>query len=76
MYHLAFTMIFLSILAGSSISGLVKDVETDKIIENVNIILKNSNLGTVTNKDGNFEIRNLPIGNHQISFSMIGYKTF
>ena len=76
MYHLAFTMIFLSILAGSSISGLVKDVETDKIIENVNIILKNSNLGTVTNKDGNFEIRNLSIGNHQISFSMIGYKTF
>lgn len=40
-----------------SINGIVKDKKTKKKLENVSISISNSNIGTVTNDDGEFTIQ-------------------
>ena len=69
-------MMLTSFVSGISISGTIKDAETNKSLENVNIIVNDSDIGSTTDKEGNFIIENLPLGNSQLFFSMIGYKTF
>jgi outer membrane receptor for ferrienterochelin and colicins len=41
----------------------------------VNIVLKNTTLGTTTDSLGKFSIRNIPLGTYQMEISGIGYKT-
>ncbi|MCD8260079.1 MAG: carboxypeptidase-like regulatory domain-containing protein [Bacteroides sp.] len=43
-----------------TISGVVKDQKTKKVLENVNISLNGYNTGTVTNKEGVFSLKILP----------------
>ena len=69
-------MMLTSFVSGISISGTIKDAETNKSLENVNIIVNDSDIGSTTDKEGNFIIENLPLGNSQLFFSMIGYKSF
>ncbi|PKH52379.1 TonB-dependent siderophore receptor [Tenacibaculum sp. Bg11-29] len=40
--------------------------------KNVAIYIKNSNKGTVSNENGNYEITNIPVGLKKINFSIIG----
>ncbi len=40
-----------------------------------NVIIVNSNTGTVTNREGRFESADLPPGDHLIQISYIGYGT-
>nr|WP_244825766.1 TonB-dependent receptor [Carboxylicivirga linearis] len=42
----------------------------------VNIVLKGTEFGTVTNFDGNFEIQNTPTGNYIILASYMGYESY
>ena len=76
MYHIYLLVIFSSFLSAISISGNVIDSETNNPLENVNIVIDDLHLGTTSNKDGNFQIDNLESGDHQLFFSIIGYKTF
>ena len=76
MYHLIFFMIFTSIVSGLSITGYVVDKESNVPLENVNIFIENTDTGTTSDKDGYFQIDNVPQDEHQILFSIIGYKTF
>ena len=76
MYHLIFFMIFTSIVSGLSITGYVVDKESNVPLENVNIFKENTDTGTTSDKDGYFQIDNVPQDEHQILFSIIGYKTF
>lgn len=40
--------------------------------KNVSVYIKNSNKGTVSNENGNYEITNIPVGLKKINFSVIG----
>ena len=62
-----------------SITGVVTDKTTnDKIpFANVVVIPKNNTVltkGTVSDKDGSFDIENLPFGNYNVVISFIGYE--
>ncbi len=63
-----------SILAQSSIKGIVKD--SYGALPGVNIILKETDKGAVTDFDGNYEISNINDGTYILSASFIGYKGF
>lgn len=56
------------------IRGFVSDKAGKKLTE-ANLRILNTTLGTSTNSKGFFEIKNIPVGNHTIKVSFLGYKT-
>jgi hypothetical protein len=56
--------------------GNVKDAQTGEPLPMVNVCVKGTTMGTITNMDGNFSLY-LPQGHlaKKLSFSCIGYKT-
>ncbi len=61
--------------AQNSINGKVIDAQTDEVLPGVNIVLPELTIGTFTNANGNYKIKNLPKGNFLLRFSYIGYET-
>lgn len=59
----------------NTVKGRVLEYETGKPLENVNVYVSGTTWGTTTDQNGNFEIKNLPTGNHQIVASIIGYES-
>ena len=57
-----------------TIARKITDVQ-DQALDNVNTTINGTSLGTVTDKDGQFSIRNLRPGSYAIQFSYIGYET-
>ncbi len=70
-------LIFISsqVVAQTSISGIVKSKLDNKPVPEVNIIVEPLQIGTATDKEGKFELGNLPLGKFKIVFSHVGYKT-
>jgi hypothetical protein len=57
------------------IKGNVSDRQTKSPLVGVNIFVKNTQTGTTTDINGNYEIKNYPVGLTTIVFSYIGYET-
>ncbi len=57
----------------NSLSG--KIYSNGEVLPYVNIYLKEYTLGTASNSEGYYEIKNIPNGNHTVIISSIGYKT-
>ena len=58
----------------ASISGLVIDASTKKPLPYAIVFLAGTTLGTPADSAGRFEIKNVPLGSHELVVSMIGYK--
>jgi hypothetical protein len=58
----------------SSFSGKVIDLETQQPLPFVNIWLEGTNIGTVSDENGNYTINNVDIGRYTLSAKMIGYE--
>ena len=56
------------------VTGNVFDNLSNKPLHNCNIFVLDENLGTVSDKDGKFELT-LPLGNYKIRLSFVGYET-
>ena len=56
------------------ICGNIIDAETREPIAYANIFLSNTSLGTASDKDGYFELRNLSHGRYELIASVIGYE--
>ncbi|MEK7818852.1 MAG: TonB-dependent receptor [Bacteroidota bacterium] len=56
-----------------SISGYTKDKKDGEVLPFVNVSIVGLNIGASTNSYGYFAIPKIPIGKHQIKFSIIGY---
>jgi outer membrane receptor protein involved in Fe transport len=59
--------------------GMLKGLITDKETNNeplpfANVQIKGTSIGTTTDFDGNY-VLNVPVGNHVVVFSFLGYKT-
>ena len=76
MYYLSFFLILISFVSGLSVSGNVYDTENNNPIESVNIFIDELQIGTSTDKNGYFQLVDIPLGNHELFFSIIGYQTF
>ncbi|MBC8345588.1 MAG: TonB-dependent receptor [Candidatus Marinimicrobia bacterium] len=72
-----FLVVFTSILLadkGLTLSGSIKDKKTQKSLPNVNISVLGTDMGTVSDPNGNFSI-DLDDGSYQLQFSLIGFKS-
>lgn len=68
---------FLGVQAFSqkTITGTVTDAETGLTIPGVSVIVKGTNIGTVTDIDGKYMLKNVPDEATTLVFSMVGMKT-
>ncbi len=75
------TVLWLCLLIASSwgqggrlIEGYIKDAKTGEPLPGANVFIVNTTMGAVTNMDGKYVIRNVPLGSHTLRVSYIGYK--
>lgn len=57
------------------LTGHVLDETTGEHLPYVNVQLKGTNIGTVTDETGHYLLKDLPIGRQTIVFSYVGYET-
>jgi len=77
--HLLFALSLLCFAASgwaqnSTIKGQVS-LSTSVNADNVSVTLKNTQIGTITDENGVYEIKNLKAGNYVIRVSLVGYGT-
>lgn len=68
------SMIAQQSLPTGTIKGKILDSEGLFPLIGVNVILKDKNIGTATDAEGNFELRKLSIGSYTLVLSYIGYE--
>jgi len=56
-----------------SIHGTISDASTGQVIEFVQVKLVELSVGSITDKEGNFEISNVPVGSYTLEVSMLGF---
>ena len=66
--------IHLTLSWATTISGIVKDSETEKAIPNANIFIQETSQGTISNPYGHFEMETAA-GNYTLKISVIGFET-
>jgi len=57
-----------------TISGQIRDAATGNILPNANVFLANTTLGAVTDAEGRYVIRNVPVGTYELVASLLGYE--
>ena len=62
-------------MSDAHIAGHVLDAHTGEHLSFVNVQVKGTSLGCLTDESGHFYLKNLPEGDLTIVFSMIGYET-
>lgn len=65
--------LFAGMVAQSTVKGIVMS-ESQQPLEGVNVSVRNTTLGTVSNSDGSFELKKVK-GVVELQFSLLGYKT-
>ncbi len=58
-----------------SLQGRVTDAETNDGLPGANVLLVDVQMGTATDLDGNYVIREVPPGTYTVRFSFVGYRT-
>ncbi len=74
-----FTLLLISGFSAFAQTGSIKGKITNKdgeVIQFVNITLKNSKQGTVSNEDGEFLLKNIKVGSQTIVAQFVGFKSF
>jgi len=69
-----FTVLFMSIMYAGSIRGIVHAKGTNEILIGTNLMLKKTELGTVSDLNGFFKIEKIPKGEYSLHVRMMGYK--
>lgn len=72
-FILVFTFTSVLYSQTGSIQGKVTDGKLP--VASVNIFFMDTNLGTVSQRDGSYQLKNIPVGNYSVRFSAIGFKT-
>ena len=59
-----------------TIRGIVIDNSSNTPLPDVNVVLPNTNFGTITDSLGTFILKKVTVGRYNIQFSMMGYEPF
>lgn len=57
----------------ATLRGTVTDDSTSSALENADVFISQTTLGSPTDKQGRFEIRNVPLGSYELVASRVGY---
>ena len=74
-FSLALMVFGLSLAAQQTISGKITDTETGDGLIGATVYLDGSDIGTVTDFDGNFMLEGVPSGEHTLMVSYTGYAS-
>ena len=74
-FFMSFLSAFSQNKSDTNIFGHVLDKYTGEHVPYINIQIKGTTLGTVTDATGHFYLRNLPQGNYTLTASGLGYKS-
>ncbi|BDW94002.1 TonB-dependent receptor [Flagellimonas marinaquae] len=76
--YITLLMIFTVVYSYSqhTLSGNISDMETGAPLEQVSVYVPQLENGTVTDKNGNFSLKNLPEGIYKLVVSYIGFETY
>lgn len=69
-----FSFIFAQPAEKATVKGKVVDYSSGAPIQDANVFLANTMIGDATDSDGNFLIKNIPLGSHELIVSFIGYE--
>ncbi|HCX21343.1 MAG TPA: hypothetical protein DHN29_05475 [Cytophagales bacterium] len=58
----------------TTITGWVKDAETQEPVFGAHVYINGSTIGTYTDPNGNYELKGLKPGNYQVVFSHVGFR--
>jgi iron complex outermembrane receptor protein len=75
LYVLLFIILFQSINAQNSFKGTITDKSSNEVIANVAVYCTELNIGTRSNEQGQFELKNLSKGVFKMQFSLLGYQS-
>lgn len=67
-------VVFVFAQSGTGFSGKVVDSKTQKPLQNVVASVQNSSLTEVTNDEGKFTFKNVPVGSQLLLIKTVGYK--
>ncbi len=67
--------ILLSATTDSHIAGHVIDANTHEHLGYINVQLKGTTIGCMTDESGHYFLKNVPLGKQTIVFSLMGYET-
>ncbi len=73
--HFALVFLLPFISYAGNIKGFVKDSDSGEGLIGVNVIVKGTTIGTITDINGNYELKNIPDGEKTIVVSYLGYVT-
>ncbi|MEA2078040.1 MAG: outer membrane beta-barrel family protein [Candidatus Marinimicrobia bacterium] len=76
---LIFTLLLAVSLPAATLSGLIKDIKTNKVLEFANVAVyingtENIITGTMSGIDGTFRVFNVPAGDYYLVVSYMGYE--
>jgi len=83
--HAVFTGIFLILILAlmspggayaqtGTVSGVVTDAQTEETLPGANVVIQGTNIGVSTDVDGRYTLRRVPVGEHVLSISYMGYQ--
>ena len=78
-FFLTFCALFLLSLSGygqGMIRGKITNAVNNQPVAFANVLLINTELGAITDEEGNYEISNVPPGLYNVRASYVGYKPF
>ncbi|MBX3044070.1 MAG: TonB-dependent receptor [Candidatus Kapabacteria bacterium] len=58
----------------AAINGYIKDEQNGEILIGATVFIKNTKFGAYTNKQGFYNINNVPAGKYSVRISMVGYE--
>ena len=56
-----------------TVTGTVKSFKSDKPLQSANVVIENTNLGTFTDEDGRFTVKDIQSSEVSVKISMIGF---
>ncbi|MCU0643547.1 MAG: TonB-dependent receptor [bacterium] len=73
---LSFSFTSLNAQVTGSITGRVTDTSNGGFLPGANVMIKGTNFGDASDREGEYVIANIPPGNYTLVVSYIGYETF
>ena len=70
-----FAISFYGLIHAQSLTGHLLHAATDQSIESANVFIAHTSQGTLTDENGNFEIKNIPTTSFELVISHVGFET-
>lgn len=76
LFYVLIILLPISLIAKNNIiTGRITDNKTNDPLHGANITIVGTSMGSATDDNGNYTLKNVPPGNYTLKATFIGYKT-